>query len=98
MKNPHGVEPTRFMKRKESDITLECSTENGPCFSGEKKYSDMVIMEWNDIIGCLISNDGENGFECHPKYKVALYASDCSKSSNLLAFVPIIDYEVYYCY
>ena len=32
MKNPHGVEPTRYMKREDSDRAIECYPENGPIF------------------------------------------------------------------
>ena len=32
MKNPHGVEPTRFMKRKESEYAIKCDPEYGPFF------------------------------------------------------------------
>ena len=32
MKNPYGVEPTRFLKRNESDCAIECDPRYGPIF------------------------------------------------------------------
>ena len=38
MKNAHGVEPTRYMKRKESDWAIECSSNCGPVFGYDNDY------------------------------------------------------------
>ena len=32
MKNPHGVEPTRYMKREDSDSAINCDPRYGPIF------------------------------------------------------------------
>ena len=41
MKNAHGVEPTRYMKREESEYAIECSPDYGPIFGD----CDIVIAD-----------------------------------------------------
>ena len=40
LKNAHGVEPTRFMKRKESKYAIECNPYDGPTFGESDIYID----------------------------------------------------------
>ena len=66
MKNPHGVEPTRYMKRKESNWAIICDSDCGPIF-GE---NDIVIANnCNEENSCFIDNDGKHAYECHYQYK-----------------------------
>ena len=44
LKNPHGVEPTRFMKWKGYRWAIECSFEFGPRF-GYGDDSDIYICD-----------------------------------------------------
>ena len=85
------------MKKKIFKFTLECSANNGPDFCSTNK-SSLLIWKNDGILECFIANDDENGFECHPTLKSALYASDSQYSNEPIIHVPIIDYEVYYCY
>ncbi len=93
MKNPHGVEPTRFMKRKESEYAITCRGDCGPIFGhciksglgwsvGRRVYGDLEIGN-----SCSIKNDGDNGYECHPRHKSSLFVDSSSCS--------VLDYEVY---
>ena len=96
LKNPHGVPPTRYMKRRESSYSLECAAEYGPDFCNTG-YSDLLICKDRIRVECFIANNGTNGFECHPKYKVALFASDSQHSNEPTIYVSFLDYEVYCC-
>ena len=70
LKNPHGVEPTRFMKRKASDSAIYCHPKSGPSFGYDNHKCDIFIDTNSNMINCCyIENDGTKGFECHPKYK-----------------------------
>ena len=44
LKNPNGVEPTRYMKRKESGCAIYCYHDNGPTF-GSSSYYDIYIAK-----------------------------------------------------
>ena len=91
MKNPHGVEPTRFMKRKESGYAIECSPDCGPIFCGNG--ADLNISDnCNNNNRSYIYNDGR-GYDCHPEYKSSLFVNtnDSDKSNHFI----VSDYEVF---
>ena len=90
MKNPHGVEPTRFMKRKESNNAIYCNYSYGPMFGN----SDIYISEnCNSSNNSSIYNDGTKGYECHPQYKKSLFVNTAGPD-NLNPF-SVLDYEVF---
>ena len=90
MKNPHGVEPTRYMKRKESKYAIKCSPDYGPIFGNDDIYIGNNCYEENSH---LIGNDGEGGYECHPVYKKSLFVNtDGSDTQN---YFTLFDYEVF---
>ena len=95
LKNPHGVEPTRFMKRKESEYTNACSSEWGPLFCGDSLInSNIAIMDkCNREDNCWINNDGMKGYECHHEYKSSLFVNTNGPDrSNPFT---VLDYEVF---
>ena len=90
MKNPYGVEPTRFMKRKESEHAIECNPSRGPIFGP----LDMQIADkCNEENECHIHNTGTFSFECHPEYKSSLFVNTAGpdEENNF----SVLDYEVY---
>ena len=88
MKNPHGVEPTRFMKRKGSSKAILCNPECGPVF-----YADVCIHLFNNLNNTFINNDGTHAYECHPEYKSSLFVNTAGPDeSNRFS---VLDYEVY---
>ncbi len=92
MKNPHGVEPTRFKKRRESQYSIECSSKRGPIFSG--KYSNIDISNnCNEENRCSINNDGTKGYECHSQYKSSLFVN--TAGPDKINMFSVLDYEVY---
>ena len=94
MKNPHGVEPTRYMKRKESRYAIECSPYNGPAF-GDMHNGDLFVgnhcNEENSF--SIHYNDSEGGYECHPEYKSSLFVNTAGHDERNK--FSVLDYEVY---
>ena len=88
MKNPHGVGPTRYMKREESEYAIKC--DSGPSFGN----SDIYIGDHcNNEDSCKIHNFGKRGYECHPEYKSSLFVNTAGPDEgNRLS---VVDYEVY---
>ncbi len=90
MKNPHGVEPTRFMKREESEYAIECHPDHGPIFGIFDICLDYQINKENN---CFIHNDGTNEYECHPEYKSSLFVNTAGPDED--NNFSVLDYEVY---
>ena len=93
LKNAHGVEPTRFMKKKESDIAISCDYNLGPIFGDEYDRNIYITQECNKKNSCLIENDGYQGYECHSEYKSSLFVD--TAGPNDTNFFSVLDYEVY---
>ena len=93
MKNPHGVEPTRFMKKKDSKYAIECDPEYGPAFCGNKLSVINLTSKCNKEDSCWIDNDGTIGYECHPEYKSSLFVN--TKEPDGMNEFAALDYEVF---
>ena len=95
MQNPHGVEPTRFIKREESRYAIQCTTDRGPIFGNEiENGSDILIGNYcNRKNSCWIDNDGTRGYECHSEYKSSLFVN--TGGPNEKSYFAVLDYEVY---
>ena len=90
MKNPHGVEPTRYMKRKESEYAIYCDYRYGPIFGESDIYIDNYC-NYNKY--CIINNDGTKGYKCHPLYKKTLFVNTAGPDEE--NYFSVLDYEVY---
>ena len=93
MKNAFGVEPTRYMKREESEYAIECSHINGPAFGDEWNRDLMIGDPCNEENSCSIYNDGTHVYECHPEYKSSLFVNTAGPDEKNQ--FSILDYEVY---
>ena len=89
MKNPHGVPPTRFMKKKDKKEAIICMLNNGPSFYGNIYISDLCNQENS----CWIGEYKKQRYECHPQYKSSLFVNTAG-SDNFNNFT-VLDYEVY---
>ena len=90
MKNPHGVEPTRFKKRKESEYAIYCDSRYGPIFGESDIYIDDCCNKENS---CLIHNDDTYGYECDPDYKCSLFVNTAGPDDT--NYFSVLDYEVF---
>ena len=89
MKNAHGVEPTRYMKRKESKYAIYCNCDAGPRFGDNDIY---IKDNCNEENICSINNDGIHGYECHIEYKSSLFVNTPGLNGNCFS---VLDYEVF---
>ena len=93
MKNVHGVEPTRYMKRKESYYVIGCNPKSGPKF-GKNYHEDICIGEnCNEEESCSINNDGRGVYECNPQYKCSLFVNTAGTDETNR--FKVLDYEVF---
>ena len=94
MKNPHGVEPTQYMKKKDSEGAIYCDPENGPIFGKNKESADIYI---SDICckedSCHVNNEYEYEYSCNNKNNSSLYMKT-NKSDEKIDF-SVLDYEVF---
>ena len=88
MKNPHGVQPTRYKKNRNNYSAIRCSTDAGPIFS-----IDILISDNCNRKSCLIMNDGTHGYECHHEHKSSLFVNTAGPDEENL--FTVLDYEVY---
>ena len=90
LKNPHGVEPTRYMKRENSGFAIKCVSKYGPTFGD----CDILINDnCNNGDNCYINNDGTNEYECHKEYKNSLFVNTAKPDER--NYFSVLDYEVY---
>ena len=89
MKNAHGVEPTRYMKRKESEYAIKYHPDYGPIFG----YDIYIGDNCNRENSCIIDNNGTSGYECHPEYKSSLFVNTAGRDD--WNYFSVFDYEVY---
>ena len=93
MKNPHGVEPTRFIKRKDSKYAIYPSSSDGPIF-GYYPYYDIVITDnCNNNSNNRIGDPSYFRYECHPQYRSSLYVNTAGPNSK--NYFTVLDYEVF---
>ena len=92
LKNPHGVEPTRYMKRKESEHAIQCYPKYGPTFGNS--YGDINIADnCTKEDSCWINPSSAFQYEYHPQYKSSLYVN--TTGPDYANDFSVLDYEVY---
>ena len=90
LKNPHRVDPTRFMKKKGRNA-IYGSNQSGPLF-GYGNF-DICVCDNNNTSNCWINNNGTNGYDCHQIYKESLFVGT-AKAGQTNKFI-VSDYEVF---
>ena len=88
MKNPYGVEPTRFMKRKGSEWAVYYHYIYGIIFD-----YDIFILFGNCLNRSYIKTDCFGGNEYHPEYRSSLFVN--TAGPNEKNYFSVLDYEVY---
>ena len=90
LKNPHGVEPTRFLKKKNGSSVLFCNSKLGPCFAHDISICDRCNIEKS----YTLCNDGfPDGCYCHPSLKASLFVD--SDEPTIQNNFKVLDYEVF---
>ena len=92
MKNPHGVEPTRFMKRKESSSAIECDPRYGPIFGSDYDIDICDNCNKNGGWTCY-GNNYKSSYECNNSLKQSLFVN--TAGPNEKNYFSVLDYEVY---
>ena len=91
MKNPHGVEPTRYMKRKESRNAIYCGSEYGPLFGSGL---DICIRDnCNKNGGWTCYGNSDSSYECNNSLKQSLFVN--TAGPNEQNDFSVLDYEVF---
>ncbi len=103
MKNPHGVEPTIYKKRKESKYAIRCNSRCGPIFGNYNDNnsffcyydcSDIYIGDnCNEENSCCIEKNNERGYEDDPEHKCSLFVNNAIVNNK--NYFSVLDYEVY---
>ena len=89
MKNPHGIEPTRYMKIEESKYAIYCNSGRGPVFGDDIFISNKC----NEKNVCYIDNTETRGYKYHPQYKSSLFVNTAEPSEK--NYFTVLDYEVF---
>ena len=92
MKNAHGVEPTRYMKKQESKEAIGCLPNYGPLF-GNNKGDIYIADNCTKESSCNITCPSCFQYECHSEYKSSLYVN--TNGSDYVNYFSVLDYEVY---
>ena len=92
LKNPHRVEPTRYMKKEDSTEAIRCNPDYGPLFGNNTSYI-CIADNCSKENSCWITKLSNMQYECHPKYKSSLYVK--SNGSDKVNSFSVSDYEVY---
>ena len=93
LKNPHEVEPTRFMKRKKCPLAICCNPEWGPTFGNILNFDIGILGNCNIKYNCFIDNKTTKAYECHPQYKSSLFVNTAGPEEK--NFFRVLDYEVF---
>ncbi len=93
LKNPHGVKPARYMKRKEVEKTICCYPHYGPTFGDDSSYDIYIGYFCNKRNSCKILNTGTRGYECHHEYKSSLFVKTAGPDEE--NEFRVSDYEVF---
>ncbi len=89
MKNPHGVEPTRYRKKESKYAAIRCDSHCGPRFG----YDIYISDNCNEKDRCLIHNNGFIGYGYLPQYNFSLFVNIPGPSFR--NDFTVLDYEVY---
>ena len=97
MKNPHGLEPTRYMKKKNSERAIHCDPGNGPIFGYDPLFGygyDIGICDnCNRNGGLTRYGNSYSSYECTNSLKQSLFVGTAGPDEK--NEFSVLDYEVY---
>ena len=91
MKNRHGREPSKFMKKKDNNRAILCNPSCGPIFG----YGcDIGIYDnCNDKGGWTCYGDSAGSYECKSPLKRSLFVN--TAGPDKINWFKVSDYEVF---
>ena len=92
MKNPHGVEPTRYMKKNGSNSAIACNPNCGPLF-GNDSPDIGIVDNCNEENSCVINESSCLQYDYHSDYRSSLYVGTNGPDED--NWFTVLDYEVY---
>ena len=91
MKNPHGIEPSKFMKKKDSNIAIYCGTGYGPIFGSG--HDIWIYNNCNDNGGYTNFGYGNGSYECNSDLTSSLFVNTAGPDQT--NYFKVSDYEVF---
>ena len=89
MKNLHGIEPSKFMKKKDNNRAICCGTGYGPRFG---YVCDIGIRDNCNNDGGW-TNYGNGSYECSSPLKNSLFVNTAGPDEK--NYFKVSDYEVF---
>ena len=92
MKNRHGIEPSKFMKKKDNNDAIFCYPIYGPIFG----YGPGIMIEDNcnrDKGGWTNFGDSCSLYECNSPLKSSLFVGTAGPDQT--NYFKVSDYEVF---
>ena len=91
MKNRHGKEPSKFMKKKDNKYAIDCNPSYGPKFGSG---CDIGIYDnCNDKGGNTYYGDSNSSYECSSPLKSSLFVNTAGPDQR--NYFKVSDYEVF---
>ncbi len=91
LKNPHGIAPTRLMKRKDCFEAIKCNPFYGPLFGNG--FAICIRNNCNKEKSCSISSSNNSGYMCDLSFNPSMFVSTNTTEGD--ALFSVLDYEVY---
>ena len=91
MKNPHGLEPTRYMKREDSERAIGCYPRHGPIFG--YGYDIGICDNCIENGGWTCYGDSDSSYECTNSLKQSLFVNTAGPDEQ--NDFSVLDYEVF---
>ena len=92
MKNPHGVEPSRYYCE-----SIICPSNYGPSFGFLSDYFGTILEEHGMIVTSYCNLDDRNQIDLycvwHPKYRNSLFVNTAGPDET--NWFTVLDYEVF---
>ena len=92
MKNRHGIEPSKFMKKKDPNIAICCYPNYGPIFGFD---NDIGIYDNcnREQGGWTNFGNSDSSYECNSPLKSSLFVNTAGPDE--LNYFKVSDYEVF---
>ena len=91
MKNRHGIEPSKFLKKKGNNEAIYCNPYYGPIFG--YGYDIWINSNCNDKGGWTNYGNSHSSYECSSPLKRSLFVGTAGPDQT--NYFKVSDYEVF---